>query len=121
MKRWTLLLGLLAAASAASGASIDRERLKRTIAEHREQITPCYESALGEKPDLEGIVRVRFLIQPDGKVSEAKVESHTLDSPELETCLLEKVKDFTFPRWRGQPISILYPFIFRLDKADAGT
>ena len=78
------------------------------------QLRYCYERALVSDPTLAGTVRVRFVIGPDGSVTEAAVADSTLGKPDVEECVLRAIRQVTFrPPEGGGTVVVTYPFLFR--------
>jgi len=74
-------------------------------------VTACYEDALTADPALTGKMTVRFVIAPDGKVSEAAAPMNELP-PSVGDCVTEAVKSFVFPKPAGGAVTIEFPFLF---------
>lgn len=92
---------------------LDPNVIRRVIVKHHGEIQACYEDALSRSPELAGRLVVRFTIEEDGHVSEAKVDgSSTAAEPGLWRCVEEKVAAFEFPRLFGQ-VRVVYPWILK--------
>jgi len=93
---------------------IDREMVRRVIGKHRAEIRYCYERVLLADRGLHGKIVVRFLIDPRGQVLQASIKESTMAQPEVEQCILERVRRWTFPVPRGQGmVEVIYPFVFK--------
>ena len=56
---------------------------------------------------------LRLTIEPDGSVSACSVDSSDMDSPEMDSKIVERVKRFNFGPKEGVPtITILFPVDF---------
>lgn len=76
-------------------------------------IKACYQKGLQSNPDLQGTVRVMFLIQPTGAVGGAKIEDSSLGNAAVEECVLTNVKSWRFPQAKGGgSTTVKYPFRF---------
>ena len=94
--------------------SIPRSEIQRVIREATGQVRYCYERALAREPTLEGTVRVRFVIAPDGSVTSASVTSSTVGKPDMEECVLQRVRALAFPPPdNGADVTVNYPFRFQ--------
>lgn len=92
---------------------LDREIIQRVVREHRRELTACYESELQRNPDLEGTVSVEWVIAPDGSVAASQVESSTLSSDAVESCITRRIRNWRFPEPRGGgTVRVTYPFVF---------
>ncbi len=76
-------------------------------------IKACYQKGLQSNPDLQGQVKVKFLIQPTGAIGGAKVEDSSLGNASVEDCVLTNVKAWRFPQAKGGgSTTVVYPFRF---------
>ncbi|MEN8136351.1 MAG: AgmX/PglI C-terminal domain-containing protein [Thermodesulfobacteriota bacterium] len=72
-----------------------------------------YNKELRKNPTLRGKILLRITIEPDGTVSECKVESTDLASPKLVGLIVGRVKKFNFgPKDDVPKTTILYPIDF---------
>lgn len=93
---------------------LTRAQVEEVIMRNMGQITYCYEKGLQIEPSLRGRVAVSFTIGANGKVSVAQVQHTSVDSRQLESCIVGRVKQFQFPRpVAGVNVQVQYPFSFR--------
>ena len=73
----------------------------------------CYQDALNEKNDrgFQGTVAVVIQLAPGAKVK-VRVSKSTLNSPEVEQCLVGKIQEFEFPAVE-QAGDMQYEYLFR--------
>lgn len=90
---------------------LDKEIIRRMIRREIGAIRACYERELLKQPKLQGRLVVRFVIEPDGSVSEARAET-SLD-PNVDTCVLARFQRMTFPKPDGGSVVVRYPVIFQ--------
>jgi TonB family protein len=87
------------AAVAPKPGTVDPKKVTSTFAQHRAEIQSCYDRAnMGGAgaQGLAGTVNIAATLNPDGGVSEAHVASSTVQNPRLESCLVDRVKSWTF-------------------------
>jgi TonB family protein len=95
--------------------SLSREEIQKVIRANLDQIVQCYQQELRPSPNLASKVVVRFVIGPDGGVTRAEVKKTTLADPRVESCMLEKIRAWGFPKPPGGGIvDVTYPFVFML-------
>ncbi|MGQ9559126.1 MAG: TonB family protein [Candidatus Oleimicrobiaceae bacterium] len=70
----------------------DPDQVARVVNGHNDAIEYCYQKELRRNPALRGKLVVRFTINPQGKVSAVTIVSSTLNSPELENCILRRIQ-----------------------------
>ncbi len=94
--------------------SLDRDLVRRVIRRNIHQIRYCYERELQISQGLFGKVAARFVISPNGRVQQAKVEETTLNNATVEACVLRKIRLWRFPKPKGGGFVVVrYPFIFK--------
>jgi hypothetical protein len=93
--------------------NIDREAIRRVIAENIGQIRACYENALNREPDLTGKLILEWQIDQDGKPSNAKVKKTSLNSQVVTNCVIHRLYTWRFPKPPPGVIGMVeYPFSF---------
>jgi len=73
----------------------------------------CYDDVLAEKHDrgFKGDVAVVITIGPSGQASDVAIAKSTLESDPVERCLVERIKEFEFPRVTyGGMVDYVYHF-----------
>jgi TonB family protein len=99
------------------GHSMVKPMIRKVISKARPKIRRCYERCLLKDPNLEGTVKVHFVVGSTGRVTEAKITRNTSGSKELADCLLARVKQLKFPKpSAGGKMVVDYPFIFKSKK-----
>jgi len=94
--------------------ALSKEAIQEVILEHVTRIRFCYERELKARPNLSGKIVVKFVIAKDGTVSSADIKESTLDLPDMESCVLDVIRQMAFPEPKGGGIVIVsYPFLFR--------
>jgi TonB family protein len=92
--------------------SLDREIVRRTIRRHINEVKFCYEQELVAHRDLGGRVTVHFTIAGTGQVLAAVLQSSTLGNPRVESCMVQAVRRWEFPRpVGGGLVMVSYPFM----------
>lgn len=96
----------------------DKGVVRSVIRGKREEIQYCFQRGLSKKPTLEGQVMVQFVIGASGEVFEPKVQSSSLNHPETEQCIVNRVRSWRFPAPEGGRTVITIPFAMRSDSTD---
>lgn len=105
-------LGSIFEAPSGTSGSMDKSSVRGVIRQHINEVKGCYEAALVTDPTLFGRLMVQFTIAASGDVISSVLQSSTLHSPAMETCAVEAVKRWRFPRPKGGGIVIIsYPFV----------
>ncbi len=90
---------------------LSRTDIQRVVRRHKPEVRFCYEQALVSRPDLEGRVAVRFIVQPDGHVSTSVTQNQTIGSDRVSECVTNAVTRWGFPQSEGIT-AVTYPFVF---------
>lgn len=94
--------------------SLDKELIRRVIEAHKAQIRYCYEKELVRTPGLFGKIDMEWTITGEGRVSDSKPKGSTMQNPEVERCIAEKIRTWEFPKPKGGGIVVVrYPFVFK--------
>ena len=90
--------------------------IRDTIHQHMGKVRFCYEKALTHQPELTGEVRLRFVIDREGRVEKPEVVAATLPDPEVGRCLVRALADIRFPPpTSGVAVTVTYPFVFKTE------
>lgn len=91
----------------------ERDAIRRTVRQHRDEVAECYEQRLRENPDLEGMITISWLVDPDGEVAQSRVVDSELDDEQVGECIADRILDWTFPELAGEGLTrVTYPFNF---------
>ncbi|HEY3444779.1 MAG TPA: AgmX/PglI C-terminal domain-containing protein [Myxococcales bacterium] len=98
-----------------TNGSLDPELVRKVIRSHVSQIRFCYEERLASKPSLAGKIRIRFLVNGEGRVPKASIaEGTTIEDPQLLACLLSRFRSWEFPAPKGGGSALVtYPVWLR--------
>lgn len=103
-----------------------REDIQTIVMARRDDARACYDKALKDHPGIEGDLTVKFVIDPQGTVSDASVDASksTILEPGVGTCIVDLIKKIKFaPSKGGFETRANYPYNFHpktFAKADAG-
>lgn len=93
---------------------ISRYAINATIAKYLNQVRRCYETQLKTKPDIQGLVEMRFEINSGGRLNFARVNRTTLKDQATEQCISKKMMTWQFPKPKGGvKVPVKYPFMLR--------
>lgn len=89
-----------------------QEEIRKVFDQNNGRLNNAYQRALKDDPSMEGTVRLRLTIDPNGKVTNCEIASSDLNNSELEAKLVSLVKGFNFGAdevevWKG-----VYPVNF---------
>lgn len=72
------------------------EDIRKTFDQYGGKLNNAYQRALRDDPTMQGTVRLKLTVAPDGSVTSASVANSQLNNPDLENKILAIVKGFNF-------------------------
>ena len=95
------------------GAGRTDEEIQIVFDRYKAALYRIYNRELRKDPTLRGKMLLRISIETSGAVSLCKVESTDIESPELVTKIVARIRQFNFGQKEGVPkMTILYPIDF---------
>lgn len=94
-----------------SGA-LSAEVIRSVMQENIKKIKACYDRELAKDPKLNGKIEVSFTIGEDGKVKGQKIKSSTMKNEKVESCILQRIRRFEFPKPSKGEVKVNFPFVF---------
>ena len=95
------------------GASRTDEEIQIVFDRYKSAFYRDYNRTLRSNPTLQGKMVLRLTIEPDGSVSMCQLQSTDMDSPDLVTQVVNRVKTINFGAKDGvQAVTISYPIDF---------
>jgi len=92
--------------------NLDKEIIRRIIRRHLNEVKYCYEQELAHRPGLGGRIMVQFTIAASGEVIASMLQNSTVGDSRVESCTVQAVRRWEFPRPIGGGIVIVsYPFV----------
>jgi len=99
-----------------SGGIEDENRnsgaIASTVSQYRSGIKYAYNKELLKNPSLSGKIVVAFVILPDGSVQSAEIRQSSVNWPSLEDAVLKRLQHWKFPKSKGTPVRVVFPFVF---------
>lgn len=93
---------------------LTKDQIAAVINRHIGEVIYCYEKGLQVRPDLSGRVGVKFNINAGGRVTTAGVSSSSLNSAQVEGCILNRLRSWPFPKpVGGVNVKVSYPFVLK--------
>ena len=94
--------------------SIDRDAIIAAINAHRDEFRYCYEREINAgHPKIAGKIITSFAIGGSGRASQLAIKSSSMESPNVERCVLSVLSRIQFPiPTGGVAMSITFPFAF---------
>jgi hypothetical protein len=98
-------------ATAVSGR-LPPEVIQRIVRQNFGRFRLCYENGLRNKPQLQGKISVRFVIEPDGAVSSVANAGSDLPDAGVVSCVTRAFKNLSFPQPESGKVVVVYPLMF---------
>lgn len=92
------------------------DEVRALVAKRSFELLGCYEAALPVKPELRGVVELRFSIEADGSVSgERAVGTEVFGGPRAVACMVRGVSRWTWAPREGGTTEVRYRLRFNAD------
>lgn len=89
------------------------EDIQSVFDRHRNRLYELYQVYLKEQPTLQGHVHLRITIEPNGAVSECRIESTDIPSEAFLAEILDSIRQFDFgAKTKAPTTTIIYPINF---------
>ena len=93
------------------------KEFKAIIRQNHENFDRCGKAEVERtKRKVKGTVLIRFVVNGDGKVTEAGPVHNTTKSRYIADCLVRNLELLKFPATFGPPVTAAHPFKFNLKK-----
>lgn len=92
------------------GGVMPKAAIRNVVRGNIEQVRACYNAGLAQMPTLAGRVKVRFTIEPDGRVGDVALIENVADVPDVGQCIGNTARQWRFPPPFGRVI-VDYPFV----------
>jgi TonB family protein len=97
----------------------DRDLVLKVVRKHQNEIRYCYETELQKHPELAGKVTVAWTIGATGSVESADIAESGLGNPNVEACIVQRVRRWNFPEPQGgQEVGVTFPWVFQVAGAE---
>ena len=119
---YSLALGSLALAAACSRSGMGdgvRRDISARMASVQAPLADCYKTALEERRRLRGIMWLSFDVAAEsGKFSNVAITRTDVESPGLETCVIQTVSGLALAEPQKSVVSVEYPIRFTPEAPD---
>jgi hypothetical protein len=88
------------------------ESIQRVVRQGFGRLRACYERGLQRRPDLEGRIAVKFVIDREGNVGLASTAERSLDDDAVASCVGKAFESMSFPKPVGGIVTVVYPVVF---------
>jgi|GEM_PF-1962205 len=91
--------------------NLDQASIAAVINARKKSVSICYEQSLRGREDLRGKLEFKVTVQPSGDVGRVSIETTAFKGSKLGRCIADKIKDWRFPRFEGEPQQVVVPFV----------
>jgi Ca-activated chloride channel family protein len=85
-----------------TSGGLSKEAIQKVLRQQIQSIETCFQKALEKKPNIQGEATFRLVIDSKGKVTKVSLVSSKLNDKNLEQCIIQKIKNLTFPAPEGK-------------------
>ena len=95
------------------GGGLTMGEVAGVIRKNNSAFVYCYEELLEHQPGVRGKVKVKFVIDASGLVSDSQIIKSDIDDDNFKNCIRSRINRLKFPRPRGcSKVDVSYPFTF---------
>lgn len=80
---------------------LSKKAIQNGLKQQLRPIELCYQKALEKKSNIQGEATFRLMIDSKGRVTKVSLISSKLNDKNLEQCIIQKIKELTFPTPQG--------------------
>lgn len=92
---------------------LTQQEVAATWHSNHQDVATCYQQHVGLSCASRMQIDLRVSLRRNGDVTKASIAKRTFFSATFESCLLERVKRWKFPRLRSKTFSFTYPLLFQ--------
>lgn len=89
-----------------------KDEVTKVVKPRLRGLQDCYERELKKITSLAGKLTITFMVNGEGTVTDARVESDSMGSPAVADCIVTRLRRFKFPASDCASVTVSYPFIF---------
>jgi predicted Zn finger-like uncharacterized protein len=94
-------------------AGLTQAAVFEVISANSRAMSLCLAESVRKGEKLTGKMEIELTIEATGRVTEANISSSALRSTVMAACVLRRVKGWRFPRFAGEPVTVVYPYILQ--------
>lgn len=96
-----------------TGGGLTDQEVLAVIHANLNQIRHCYDQLLQRSPNTSGKLKVKWLINAQGRVYNVSIVDGTISDSLMRACIVGKIRRWVFPKPRGaQTVTVGFPFVF---------
>lgn len=80
---------------------LSKEDFQKVVKQQIPSLEICYQKALEKKPNIQGRATLQLVVDSKGQVIKVSLVSSKLKDKDLEQCIIQKIKELTFPAPEG--------------------
>lgn len=93
--------------------ALDATTIQRVVSSKTSSVRLCYERSLKAQERLQGKLQVSIVVNPSGRVTQARIISPAFKGSVVGKCIQGSIKNWRFPRFAGRAQEIELPFVFQ--------
>ncbi len=80
---------------------LSKDDIQKVVKQRLPSFELCYPKTLEKKPNIQGEITLQLAIDSSGRVTKVSLVSSKLNDKNLEQCIIQKIKELTFPSLVG--------------------
>ena len=84
-----------------TSGGLSKGAIQKTFKQGLPALELCYQKALEKKPNIQGEATFQLMVDSKGRITKVNLVSSKLNDKNLEQCIIQKIKELTFPTPKG--------------------
>jgi len=90
------------------------EAIYEVIEKNGRSMQLCFSEAMRKGENLAGKMEIELTIAASGAVKKASIRSGKFRASVMGKCTVKRAKGWKFPRFNGEPVTVIYPYILQM-------
>ncbi len=90
---------------------LTQDSIFKVINDNTRSMSLCISQSMKAGEKLTGKMEVEMSIMATGRVSSASIETARFKSSTIGQCTVKTVKRWKFPRFNGEPVTVIFPYV----------
>jgi hypothetical protein len=87
--------------------------IAQVFSDNSQSLTLCFTESTRKGEKLSGKMEIEVTIVPDGSVSSVDIAGSEFKKTVMASCTIRRVKNWKFPRFNGEPVTVVLPYILQ--------
>ncbi|MCK5688685.1 zinc-ribbon domain-containing protein [Myxococcota bacterium] len=89
------------------------DAILEVVTKNNKSMMLCTAEASRKGERLDGRMEIQITIDATGSVQKASIQSRQFSNSAMRKCTLKRIRNWKFPRFNGEPVTVSYPYILQ--------